>query len=154
MEKLDYVQIRLGNISHDVLELNKGHTSYVYTIGEGRGKIGGYDLNGCHVKLHQKPNRPLHIMSLACPCKLSANDSSCADNDKYFDCYASPSDCVKKVHHCVQNANSTTQLWFGIRKVRNVNTVRAVPTPDNTSTPSSSGVFSGSGSSSGIGSGN
>jgi hypothetical protein len=47
MEKLDYVQIRLRNISHDVLELNNNHTSYV-TIGEGHGKIGGYDLNGCH----------------------------------------------------------------------------------------------------------
>ena len=119
VEKLDYVQIRLGNISHDVLELNKGHTSYV-TVGEGHGKIGGYDLNGCQVKLHQKSNRPLHVHvrhEIAdSKCKVSANNSSCTNADKYFDCYASPSECVKKVHRCVQNANSTTQLWFGMRK--------------------------------------
>ncbi|CAB4036573.1 PREDICTED: uncharacterized protein LOC107347374 [Paramuricea clavata] len=122
MEKLDYVQIRLGNISQDVLELNNNHTSYV-TIGEGHGKIGGYDLNGCQVKLHQRPKRPLHVhIRHSIPdgkCKVSANDSSCTNGDKYFDNYASPSDCVKKVHRCVQNANSTTQLWFGMREVRN-----------------------------------
>ncbi|CAB4007281.1 Hypothetical predicted protein [Paramuricea clavata] len=118
-EKLDYVQIRLGNISGDVLELNNDHTSYV-TVGEGYGKIERYDLNGCQVKLHQRPNRPLHVHvrhAIAdSKCKVSANDSSCTDKDKYFDCYTSPSECVKKVHRCVQNANSTTQLWFGMRK--------------------------------------
>ncbi|CAB3983896.1 PREDICTED: uncharacterized protein LOC107347374 [Paramuricea clavata] len=119
MEQLDYVQIRLGNISHDVLELNNDHTSYV-TVGEGFGKIERYDLNGCQVKLHQRPNRPLHVhVRHDIPdskCKVSANDSSCTNADKYFDCYASSSECVKKVHRCVQNANSTTQLWFGMRK--------------------------------------
>ena len=59
-------------------------------------------------------------------CKVMVNDSSCTNGDKYFDSYSSPSDFVKKVHHCVQNANSSTQLWSGIRKVRNVNTARVV----------------------------
>ena len=121
IQKSDYVQIPLGNIKswqrgskkvQDVLKLN-GLASDV-TIGNGRGKIGEYDLSDCQIKLRQYTQKQLHVHSIY---GCTFNVLSCTYNYYYnrFGYYYSPSACVKKVHRCVQNANSTTQLWFGWR---------------------------------------
>ncbi|CAB3983894.1 Versican core [Paramuricea clavata] len=126
INKSDYVQIQLRNIKTrsgdenvDVLELNQ-YTTYV-TIGNGRGKIGKYDLSGCRIeRLHQQTNFsvPLHvdIYRVRPTCKFY--DQSCSSSgltSQYFGSYSN-SDCVKKVHRCVNSQNSTTQLWFGDTK--------------------------------------
>lgn len=123
MKKSDYVQIPLGNIKMPqggsenvvaVLELD-GLTSYV-TIGNGRGKIGKYDLSDCQIeRLHQKKDVHLHVdidRSHDSACEFY--DLSCSSIYQFFGRYPnSNSDCVKKVHRCLQSHNSTTQLWFG-----------------------------------------
>ena len=44
-----------------------------------------------------------------------------------FSSYYFPSACVKKIHRCVQNANSTTQLWFGMSKTSKASTTQPPP---------------------------
>jgi hypothetical protein len=121
INKSDYVQIRLQKIkiwqpdeNVDPLQL-AGETSYV-TVGDGRGKIGGYDLNRCEFQLHQYVDRVLHVVkkySSRGPCKL--NVLNCSWQHEYFGSYHVITECFKELHRCVQNANSTTQLWFGTR---------------------------------------
>ena len=123
-KKSDYVQIPLGNIKRwegsakvaDVLEPNWYTTSSI-TIGNGLGKIGKYDLSGCRIeRLHQETNVPLHVdihRGRRPACRFY--DQFCFSTDQYFGRYLN-SDCVKKVHRCVQSHNSTTQLWFGDTK--------------------------------------
>jgi hypothetical protein len=120
IQKSDYVQIPLGNIKswqgaskkvQDVLKFN-GLASYV-TIGNGRGKIGEYDLSDCQIRLRQYTQEQLHVHTIY---GCTFNVLSCTYNYYYNHFgyyYYSPSACVKKIHRCVQNANSTTQLWFG-----------------------------------------
>ena len=124
IKKSDYVQIPLGNIKKweegsekvvDVLGINwYYHTSDV-TIGSGRGKIGKYDLSDCQIKLYRDENWPLHvnIYETIPTCKFNSWPCS-GSTHNYFSGYNLPPDCVRKVHRCAQNNNSTTQLWFGM----------------------------------------
>ncbi|CAB4041627.1 PREDICTED: uncharacterized protein LOC107347374 [Paramuricea clavata] len=127
IKKSDYVQIPLGNIKMweegsekvvDVLDTNwYYHTSYV-TIGSGRGKIGEYDLSDCQIKLYRDGNWPLHvnIYETIPTCTFNSWPYCSGSTHNYFSGYNLPPDCVRKVHRCAQNNNSTTQLWFGMGK--------------------------------------
>jgi hypothetical protein len=120
----DYVKIPLQDIKKrsgqnvDVLEFYR-ETNHI-SIGERHGKIGGYDLHHCQIWLNQERYSSLHVYienTSSVQCKFHGVD--CAGSDKnYFGGYfvTSVDDCRKQVHSCIQNDNSTTQLWFGIRK--------------------------------------
>ena len=121
--KLDHIQISLGNItdkdkcSIDVFEPETRDDFQDITIDQGHGKIGEYDLSGCQIRPRQQLEKSLHI-HINKPCL-----SNCSGDKDYFGSYdSSPSDCVKKIHQCVQDDSSTTQLWFGERG-RKPNTV-------------------------------
>ena len=123
---LDHVQIlfadvKVSNMHADVLGLND-HSQF-FPVFSGRGKIGGEDLHGCQVKLHQRSSRPLHVhvksISAAgdSACKISG--FTCFSDGKFFDSFFKPPcgencDCANIVHRCIQNNRSTTQLWFGV----------------------------------------
>ncbi|CAB4018970.1 Sphingomyelinase phosphodiesterase D, partial [Paramuricea clavata] len=105
IKKSDYVQIPLGDIKMsqgsekvviNVLELD-GLTSYV-TIGNGRGKIGKYDLSDCQIeRLHQKRYVSLHVDIDHRDSACEFYDWSCSSIDQYFGSYPnSNSNCVKK----------------------------------------------------------
>ena len=124
IQKLDHVQMPLesfenGNIA-DILEIEDNYTPFA-DIDEGRGRIGGNDLYGCRIRLHQKTNRPLHVhfkKSGTGPSGCTISNFPCSSGGRYFDSYLSIScgdecDCDNIVHRCVQNNLSTTQLWFG-----------------------------------------
>ena len=118
IQKSDYAQIRLQIITTDVLECSY-FTEYV-AICKGCGKVGKYDLNECKIKLHQNSYRPspLHVHideTISSACKFNSLSCSGYASD-YFGSYHRSPECVKKLHRCAQNANSTTQLWFGMRK--------------------------------------
>ncbi|CAB4024802.1 hypothetical protein AC249_AIPGENE18196 [Paramuricea clavata] len=136
LNQSDFVQLELqhlkttvaGNIV-DVLELN-GYTPNV-VVRNGRGKVGEYDLRDCQIQLVQWTQWPLHVYRIY-GCRF--NVLFCTDNSYYnlFGSYHSHSACVKKVHRCVQNANSTTQLWFGMSKTSKASTTQP-PHGDTTS---------------------
>jgi hypothetical protein len=125
INKSDYIQIRLRNIKTedenvDVFEFN-GKTSSLI-IGDGRGKIGKHNLSHCEIKLRQGDRMSLmslHVnfehnsMTNDIPCTF--NTDSCSWNNDYFGHYVHNNACGNKTHSCVQNDNSTTQLWFGMR---------------------------------------
>ena len=118
IKKSDYVQLRLQDINVDVLEL-RNDTSNVGAIRDVRGKIGKYDLDHCETQLRQNTDGPLHVsfkhrnlINDPTPCKF--NESPCSWNHEYFGSYLQIDACFNKVHSCVQNAHSTTQLWFGV----------------------------------------
>ena len=129
----DYVQIPLENIKmweeeseevRDVLELN-GFASYV-TIGKGRVKIGENDLSDCQIRLYQSTQTQLYVDRIS---GCTSNVLPCTHSYYYnfFSSYYFPSACVKKIHRCVQNANSTTQLWFGMSKTSKASTTQPPP---------------------------
>jgi hypothetical protein len=139
LNQSDFVQLELQNLKTtvggnivDVLELS-GHTSYV-VVGNGRGKIGEYDLSSCQIDLYQYAQSQLYVCTIS-ECTFSV--LSCTDNNFYnfFGNYYSHSACVKKVHRCVQNANSTTQLWFGMSKASTTQ-----PPPGDTTSGGSVGI--------------
>ena len=98
----DYVQILLRDIAVDILSLT-GFTKYV-TIGEGHGKIGQHDLSNGEIHLYQGDRNTLHvhIYQYSTDCHLFRSIRFSCDN-------------LKRVHGCVQNDKSTTQIWFGVR---------------------------------------
>ncbi len=119
----DYVEIPLLDIKKsgqnvDVL-LFYGGTNHI-SVAVRYGKIGGYDLHHCQIWLNLEWNSPLHVhieITSSAQCKF--HGVNCAGRDKnFFGGYfvTSVDDCRKQVHSCIQNDNSTTQLWFGIRK--------------------------------------
>ena len=116
INKSDYVQILLQKINPDVFQFSK-HTSR-FSIDQGRGKIGGYDLTHCQITLYQDTDWPLHIIFF--PNIQTDVDSACADDlffrtngAGFFGDSEGLSDRLKKIHRCATNDNSTTQLWFG-----------------------------------------
>ncbi|CAB4025698.1 PREDICTED: uncharacterized protein LOC107342716 [Paramuricea clavata] len=125
LNQSDFVQLELQNLKTtfggnnvDVLELS-GCTSYVL-VRNGRGKIGEYDLNYCKIKLCQFPDWPLHVVfENSDPPSCMFNAVSCSGYTyEYFGSFHYSIDyCVKRVHRCIQNGNSTTQLWFSTRKM-------------------------------------
>jgi hypothetical protein len=125
LNQSDFVQFELQNLKTtfggnnvDVLELS-GCTSYVL-VRNGRGKIGEYDLNYCKIKLCQFPDWPLHVVfENSNPPSCMFNAVSCSGYTyEYFGSFHYSIDyCVKRVHRCIQNENSTTQLWFSTRKM-------------------------------------
>ena len=119
INKSDFIQVRLRNIKTpdenvDVFEFNGETPSLI--IGDGRGKIGKHDLSHCEIKLRQGDGSSLHVHF-----KYVINDhqctftDSCSWNNEYFGYYVHNNVCGNKAHSCVQNDNSTTQLWFGMR---------------------------------------
>ena len=139
LNQSDFVQLELQNLKTtvggnivDVLELNR-FTSYV-TIGKGRVKIGEYDLSDCQIRLHQRPQKQLYVDNIS---GCTSNVLPCTHSYYYnlFSSYYSPSACVKKIHRCVQNANSTTQLWFGMSKASTTQ-----PPPGDTTSGGSVGI--------------
>ena len=115
----DFLEIPFEKIKHhsdilDVLEFRPA-TSYL-TIPIGHGNIGQYNLSHCQIWLFQDNNYPL-IVGFNYPaeptsCKL--NELTCKwDEYEFFGNYHYLSDCGKRIHRCVNNENSTTQLWFG-----------------------------------------
>ena len=126
IQKLDHVQMPLESFENgtiaDILEIEDDYTSYD-NIAEGRGKIGGDDLYGCQIKLHQTKNRPLHVhfsqkKSDTGPFGCTISDFPCSSGGKYFNSYLSTScgnacDCDNIVHRCMQNNLSTTLMHDG-----------------------------------------
>ena len=116
--RTDYVQIMLDAISNetkkvDVLEL-RGRSSSI-SVGEGRAVMGEHNLSHCQMQFRQDTNLTLHVVfekaktdpSPTCPCQQD-------ERGRFFGSYHdSLSNCVKEFHRCVQNENSTTQLWVG-----------------------------------------
>ena len=97
--------IKIGSGSVDVIEFT-GFTSSIY-IANGHGKIGESELTGCECWLEQEENIPFHVHIFQC-IKLR-----CIANN-YFGNFPSSYGCQTE-HRCVQNVNSTTQLWFGTK---------------------------------------
>jgi hypothetical protein len=125
IKKSDYLQISLQTIKQKVNDLItsvdilrfSGYTTYI-TIPRGFGATGDNNLTDCEIWLHQGINNALHvhIVNRAPKCNF---DSSCdSGQNNYFGSFVSPYDCIKKLHRCVQKDGSTTQLWFGTRKVQ------------------------------------
>ena len=114
----DYVQIPLQDIKKndqnvDFLEF-RGQTSDI-SIDGGRGRIGEFVLTHCQIWFHQRTNSPLHVHIRGTVSGCTFSSLSCpSDTYDYFGRYSNSFDCIKEVHHCIQNDNSTTQLWFGI----------------------------------------
>jgi hypothetical protein len=116
--KFDYLEIPLRDDHNqiiDILKLSSGHTA-IFTPA---GKIGGTQLKDCRIWLSHYGGLPLHvhIPNNNDGCKLAELpiDNWCHMHPQayfhYFGHYVSH--CLDKAHHCVQNNNSTTQLWFG-----------------------------------------
>ncbi len=120
MEQSDYVQIPLQDIRKwnqnvDFLEF-RGRTSDI-SIDRGRGKIGKYELTHCQIWFHQNKDSPLHVHIRGAVSACTFNSLSCPINTyDYFGMYSYSFHCMEKVHRCIENVMSTTQLWFGIRK--------------------------------------
>ena len=115
----DHIQIPLENVKSlqdgqtvvvNVLELHD-HTPY-FDIGKVSGKIAGTDLSQCKISLGHLMN----ILHVHIDNNCQVNGPTCAaDRCQYFRSRRSVCpDCTE--HHCVQNDQSTTQLWFGTRK--------------------------------------
>ena len=114
----DYLQIQLENIksidggkSVDIIEF-KGYSSKL-TLDDRCGKIGEYYLAKCQIELNQDQNWPLNVYFTAHPSNKLPN-CTLADSEWYGG-YNDICPCLRNVHRCVQNGNSTTQLWFGTR---------------------------------------
>ena len=99
----------------DITEFGKGFTSGI-RVAKGRGKIGKRDLTDCHVRFYQDSNNPLHvhIFRQIPKCKF---DSCGAFRNHYFGKFSFSYGCLRNLHPCAQNYDSTTQLWFGTLKV-------------------------------------
>ena len=116
----DYLQISLQNINKiskniDIIEFREGFTSGI-RVAKGRGKMGEHDLTECQVWFYQGYNNPLHVhISKQIPEFDPCDDYS--NRVHFFNIFTSSYGCLKKIHRCVQNDNSTTQLWFGALKV-------------------------------------
>ena len=127
----DFLEISFRRIHYksnivDVLEL-RGVTS-LFSVAKGHGRIGKYSLSYCHMWLYQSYKIPLLVGFL----KHDSDNPTCTLNElpctwrnyDFFSNYDS-SECGKRIHRCINNANSTTQLWFGTHKPRTV--IRAHP---------------------------
>ena len=111
----DYLQILLANTTtwkkHDVLEIDWG-LSYV-VVGKGYGKIGEYDLSYCEIVFYPKKILHVHIFPYLSSCMFKK--LSCFKRNHYFSSHRAAS-CLKEMHRCTQDDNSTTQIWFGVGK--------------------------------------
>lgn len=114
VEESDYIQILLRDLKVDVLAIN-GYTDHFQIQ---RGKIGQLKLDdGCLFYLYQFRNTNLYALAYLHTCAIvpSATTSSCNSQSFFslFGHYQSDNACFEKTHGCVNNNESTTQLWFG-----------------------------------------
>ena len=111
VKKSDHVQVKLQDID-DFLEDDVYMNSYAYI---GHGKLHGYNLSVCDMKLHQTPSQAFHahFNTARFDCKLRQLSCDTRSYD-FFGNYASINPCVNQVHKCTASPASTTQLWFGV----------------------------------------
>ena len=122
IKTFDFVQVDFEKIQVDILELDT--TTSPVTIGEGRGKIGNVDASHCEIYFKSHASRNLFVVFKPgrpddnALCKLNQLIHRPCKQDAYgvFLSRSSASACIKEKHHCKQNNNSTTQLWFGVSK--------------------------------------
>ena len=117
----DFVQVDFEKIRVDFLELL---TTSRVTIEEGRGRIGNVDASHCEIyfKFHASHNlfvvfKRGKLVNNA-TCKLDETEHRPCEQSEYHVFLSSSlaTSCIKQKHHCKQNNNSTTQLWFGVSK--------------------------------------
>ena len=108
----DYLRISLTNDDMKKIITNRFRLEIPSTSYDG--KINGYNLNGCKIKLHHNTSEGFHVhVREESPCKsdIPEKPNNC-DKFHYFS-YFSDENCLQPVHRCTQYKNSTSQLWFG-----------------------------------------
>ncbi|XP_028410788.1 uncharacterized protein LOC114533469 isoform X2 [Dendronephthya gigantea] len=110
VNSLDYLQISLDDLGNDKDITTNDPNQEVLTF---EGRINEKSLTGCKVKLHQD-SKGLHVhLDHLENCPFSPERPNvCSGKFHYFG-YFPESSCLMPTHHCTQNVNSTTQLWFG-----------------------------------------
>ena len=116
IRKSDFVKVQYKGIQS---QSNEPEVDILYLEGTAKvskfhGKIGKTDLRNCEITFNQSSTSTLHVHINPDFNNCNFKPITCHKYNRYFGDYDG-STCFDKTHSCVQNENSTTQLWFGSR---------------------------------------